>query len=48
MNAARSQTYNIFADLIGNGVVDINDVNIVRSNLVLPTSPRELKTERIN
>jgi hypothetical protein len=33
VNAARSQPYNIFADMNGDLVIDINDVNIVRSRL---------------
>jgi hypothetical protein len=33
VNAARSQAYNIFADINGDGVVDINDVNLVRTHL---------------
>jgi uncharacterized protein (DUF2141 family) len=33
VNAARSQAYNIFADLNGDGVVDTNDVNVVRTQI---------------
>ncbi len=33
VNAARSQPYNIFADMDGNGTVDATDVNIVRSQI---------------
>jgi subtilisin-like proprotein convertase family protein len=33
VNAGRSQPYNIFDDADGNGVVDVNDVTIVRSRL---------------
>ncbi|HEY3824389.1 MAG TPA: dockerin type I domain-containing protein, partial [Bryobacteraceae bacterium] len=33
VNAARNQPYNIFADIDGNGVVDANDVQIVRTHL---------------
>lgn len=38
VNLARSAPYNIFADIDGNGVVDLNDVNIVRAQIghVLP------------
>ena len=32
-NAARSLSYNIFADADGNGIIDANDVNVVRSRL---------------
>jgi hypothetical protein len=31
VNAARSQAYNIFADIDGNGVVDANDVRVVQT-----------------
>ena len=33
VNNARSAAYNIFADMNGNGVVDITDVQIVRTNV---------------
>jgi hypothetical protein len=33
VNLARSQTYNIFADVNGDGVVDSTDVSIVRAHL---------------
>lgn len=33
VNAARSQAYNIFADMDGSGVVNVADVNIVRSQI---------------
>jgi hypothetical protein len=33
VNNARSQAYNIFADMNGDGVVDINDVQIVRNRI---------------
>lgn len=33
VNAARLQAYNKFADVNGDGVVDANDVNVVRARL---------------
>jgi hypothetical protein len=33
VNGQRSAPYNIFADIDGNGVVDANDVNVVRSRV---------------
>ena len=33
VNQARSLAYNIFADMNGSGVVDVTDVNIVRSQI---------------
>jgi Dockerin type I domain len=33
VNNARSSSYNIFADVNGNGVVDATDVSIVRSRI---------------
>ena len=33
VNNARSQPYNIFADINGDGVVDIADINIVRTQI---------------
>jgi hypothetical protein len=33
VNSARNQAYNLFADLNGDGVVDVNDVNIARARV---------------